>query len=300
MRRAILCVLGCGIAWAQAAEPALTFEVATVKPWTPLPDGRLMSAIHGGPGTDDPGQFTYTGAPLKSLFLMAYNVKNYQVTAPAWMDTERFDIVAKIPAGATKEQFNVMLQNLLAERFHLTLHRESKEMQGYELVVAKGGSRLKEVAVDPNAPVVNGPAFAPGERPTIDKNGFPILPKPGMVSMVSLKGALIDARTVAKEQPISKITEMVGNELRGPVIDKTGLTGKYDFTLEFAPDRANFPGLPPPPPPEPGVAAAPEAPVTGPTLQAAVQEQLGLRLEQKKVTVEMLIVDRVDKTPTEN
>ncbi|HEY4359824.1 MAG TPA: TIGR03435 family protein [Bryobacteraceae bacterium] len=286
---------------AQAIDSTLTFEVATVKPWAAGPDGRWLSSISGGPGSQDPGQIHYTGMPLRSLLTTAYNVKDYQVTAPEWMATERFDILAKIPAGTTKEQFNVMLQNLLKERFRMTLHRESKEMQGYELLVAKGGLKMKEVAVDPNAPVVDGPAFAPGERPVMNKDGFAILSKPALVSMVSLKGGTaLDAHFTAKEQPLSKIVDLVGNEMKGPVVDKTGLTGKYDFTLEFAPDIRNFPGLAPPPPPEPGAAALPDPPTTGLPFQAAIQEQLGLHLEQKKVSVEMLVVDRSEKTPTEN
>ena len=297
---ACLCLLACSLTRAQAVDSTLTFEVATVKPWAAGPDGRLYSSASGGPGTKDPGQISYTGMTLRNLLAIAYTVKDYQITAPAWMATERYDILAKIPAGTTKEQFNVMLQNLLKERFHMTLHRESKEMQGYELLVAKGGLKMKEVAADPNAPVNDGPAFAPGERPVMDKNGFPILPRPGLVSMVSLKGMSLDAHFTAKEQSLPRIVEMVGNEMKGPIVDKTGLTGKYDFNLEFAPDIRNFPGLPPPPPPEPGGAPAPDPPTTGPPFQAALQEQLGLRLEQKKVSVEMLVMDRVDKTPTDN
>ena len=295
MRIAVLAVLGCGLGFAQGVDPALTFEVASVKPSAPAPEQRFVSTIVGGPSTGDPGQFTYTNATLKSLLLMAYKVKDYQVTAPAWLDSERYDVVAKVPPGASKEQFNRMLQNLLAERFHLALHRDSKEVNGYDLVVGKNGSKLK-AAGDPDAPVVDGPAFAPGERPKIDKDGFPQLDRPALVTMVSLRNGILDAKAVAKEQPLSKLTDMLGNELRAPVIDKTGLAGRYDFTLEFAPDPANLPGLPPPPP---GAAAALET-SPAPTIQAAIQEQLGLRLEQKKIPVEMLIIDRVDKTPTEN
>src|SRR5437868_2950308 len=123
---------GCA-AWAQVTGP--TFEVASIKPSAPITDGRIMTRIRGGPGTPDPGQFTCTNVTIKLLMINAYNVKGYQIAGPDWMDSERFDITAKISPDTTKEQFQQMLQNLLKERFHLTLHHQNKEMPMYALVV---------------------------------------------------------------------------------------------------------------------------------------------------------------------
>src|SRR5947207_312669 len=132
---ASLAVLSCGAAFGQASP---SFEVASVKPAeAPSTPGMLRVGMRGGPGTPDPGQITYSNVSLKNVIMNAYNVKGYQITGPKWLDSERFDIVAKVPKGATKEEFRLMLQNLLAERFKLSLHHESKELPIYGLVVGK-------------------------------------------------------------------------------------------------------------------------------------------------------------------
>ena len=104
--------------------------------------------MRGGPGSPDPGQITYSNVSLKQVLTNAYGIKSYQVSGPKWLDSERFDIVAKIAMGATKEQFQMMLQNLLAERFKLAVHHETKELPIYALVVGKGGPKLKETVDD--------------------------------------------------------------------------------------------------------------------------------------------------------
>jgi uncharacterized protein (TIGR03435 family) len=280
----IWCVLpGCGIAFGQPADFSLSFEVASVKlAAPPAAGGRSGSAMRGGPGSNDPEQITYTYATLRSVLLKAYDVKTFQLTGPAWLDSEHYDIIAKVPPGATKDQFSRMLQNLLTERFHLALRRESKELQVYDLVVGKNGSTLKESASDPNAPPP--PPRAPGP-PTLDKNGFAELDRAGMITMrTSSDKNGIQMRITAKGQPISMLTQTLENELSRPVRDQTGLGGKYDFTLEYTPE---------------GSASANDG-LSEPHIATAVQEQLGLRLEQKKAPVEMLVIDRGDKTPTEN
>lgn len=156
--RAGICVFGCALAFGQATT-SLTFEVASVKPSAPVPpSGRVyFGPPRGGPGTPDPGQITWTYATLRALLMTAYDVKGYQISGPAWLASERYDIAAKVPAGATQEQVDVMWQNLLLERFGLRLHHESKEFKVEELVVAKGGPKLKETAQDPTAPLPPGP-----------------------------------------------------------------------------------------------------------------------------------------------
>jgi uncharacterized protein (TIGR03435 family) len=221
--------------------------------------------------------------------MTAYDVKEYQVSGPAWLNTERYDIIAKVAEGATKEQVNLMWQNLLAERFGLMLHHESKEFEVEELVIAKGGHKLKETTVDPAAGLDPGP-------PKFDKSGE--LAGPGFVSTFRAGG---QAHTVAKAQRLSKLTAMLGGVLRRPVLDKTGLTGKYDFSIEFNIDLREF-GLPPPGPGGTAPAAAPvdAAGEPGPDLAAAVQQQLGLRLVGGKANLDVLVIDKAERVPTAN
>src|SRR6516165_11144822 len=125
----VLAACLCSLVRAQPAAAKLEFEVASIKPATLPGRGPIRLGQRGGPGSGDPGRVTYTFSTMLDLLADAYSVKRNQISGgPTWLDSERFDIVAKIPAGATKEQVNVMLQNLLAERFKLTLHRETKEL----------------------------------------------------------------------------------------------------------------------------------------------------------------------------
>lgn len=160
MRQAAgIAVLASALAFAQAE----TFEVASVKPSAPVPPsgGVYFGPPRGGPGTPDPDQITWTYATLRSLLMTAYDAKTYQVTGPALLDneldTERYDIAVKVPARTTIAQVNVMWQNLLAERFGVKLHHEPKEFQVEELVIAKGGPKLKETEEDLTAPLPPGP-----------------------------------------------------------------------------------------------------------------------------------------------
>jgi uncharacterized protein (TIGR03435 family) len=271
---------------------------------------------------------------MKSLLTTAYGVKGYQISGPSWLDSERFDIVAKIAKGATKEQFQLMFQNLLAERFKLTLHRDTKELPMYALVVGKGGPKLKvseEAATAPDATPQGGAAgpggpsaFAPptppppppgsdGAGPMMNRikvgaDGMPQLP-PGMgkngLMMMMMNGRF---RMVGNAQPISALIDMLGNQVGRPVVDATELKAKYDFNLDFSPDGLNGPmgpmGMMPPPQhdggPGPGgpVAGGPDN--AGPSIFTALQEQLGLKLEQRKGPMELLVIDRLEKVPTEN
>jgi uncharacterized protein (TIGR03435 family) len=257
----------------------------------------------GGPGTPDPGQITWTNATLKTLLTIAYDVKAYQVNGPAWIDTERYDIIAKVPEGTTKEQVAVMWQNLLKERFGMVVHHESKEFQVSELVVAKGGSKLKETTLDPNAPPPALPSGPPGP-PKLDKNGAPEMNGPGLMMMIQAGSGGPVAHMVARAQPISGMTRMLGNQLNRPVVDKTGLTGKYDFNVEYTPDLNGLPALPPGggvgvEGPGPG-ASSTEASVPGSNLASAIEQQLGLRLVPSKAKLDVVVVDKAEKTPTEN
>lgn len=302
-------------ALAQVADPP-TFEVASVKTAAPPKDGRFgFTGMRGGPGTNDPGQVSYTNMPMRLLMMMAYDIKRYQVIGPDWLDSERYDVLAKVPAGATKEQARLMMQSLINERFHMKLHHESREMKLDELVVGKNGPKLKESTIDPKeaAEMPKGPPPAP---PKPDKNGFPQMERAGMLIMIRpASNGSLTARMSAKGQTMGALVGVLSNELRHPVVDKTGLAGIYDFNLEYAPEGMPGGMLPPPPPGggpaggggliapgggNPGPGGGESAGEPAPVLAAALQQQLGLRLESKKGPVDVLVIDSADKTPTEN
>jgi uncharacterized protein (TIGR03435 family) len=288
MRRAVLgtglAILACGFAFGQASGN-LTFEVASVRPAAQGDRG----FFRGGPGTPDPSQIVWNMPTLRTLLTVAYEIKDYQLNGPAWLDSEHYDIVAKVPAGATKEQVNVMWQNLLKERFGIVVHHESKEFQVDELVVAKGGVKLKETTIDPHAP----PAVETGNS---DKNGVPQMNGPGFMKTIQMGPNGLVGYVVARAQPLSQLATILGNQFRHPVVDKTGLTGKYDFNVEFTPEPSEV-RLPPGAAPGPPGAEASEP---GPNLVAAIEQQLGLRLVATKAMLDVVVVDKAEKVPTEN
>jgi len=164
----------------------------------------------GGPGTSDPGSLHCENYSLSLLVMMAYDLRGFQLSAPAWMDTARFDIVAKIPPGADRRQFELMQQKLLADRFGLKAHFENKDTTVYELTLAKSGVRFKESLE---------PAAAKPETAWRPPVGGP--PRPTMAH-VNLKG-----------QSAVELAEFLSNQFGQPVIDATGLGGRYDFAFSF-------------------------------------------------------------------
>jgi len=280
----------CSVALAQQPGSP-TFEVASIKPAAPQEMGKMMTGMRGGPGTADPTQVTFTNASLTLLLSQAYNVQNYQVTGPAWLESTRFDIVAKIPAGATKEDFRVMLQNLLAERFKMTVHKESKEAPIYALVVMKGGPKLKESPKDDAAAANTPPA-----PPQMGKDGRPQMGRGGrgMMVMMGPKGLHMQAAHSTMDQ----LCGMLSNQLGRPVTDMTGLKGEYEYTLDFSPEGLpGLRGMPPMPPPGGGADGGPGE--GGVTLFTAIQD-LGLKLEARKGPVDQIVIDSAEKAPTEN
>jgi uncharacterized protein (TIGR03435 family) len=206
-----------------------------------------------------------------------------QISGPGWIDSEKYDVAVNIPRGTTKEQYQRMLQNLLTERFQLVLHHETKVLPVYELVVAKDGPKLKESAATPNDDAPN--PGQPGKIET-DKDGFPLLP-PGRPGFTSSFGPGALSHWTARQQPISALARSLSFPTAAgrQVIDKTGLTGKYDFTLVY----------------DMRVAGAPAAD-DDPSLIVfdAVQKQLGLKLVDAKAPYDFMIIDRGNKTPAEN
>jgi len=288
---------------AQAGDSNITFEAASVKPAGPFVPGE-MGGMRGGPGTGDPGRITIPRATLSELLARAYDVWLDQISGPAWLNDRSaypYRIDATLPPDTTREQFRLMLQNLLAERFHLRLHHETKTRPGYELMVASGGPKLQEWV-----PAANAAAGKPG----VDGNGFPRLPPGASVSFVIPKGGgAVPIRMAHRETMATfcrglgaDINMSNGTPLGGPqarVVDRTGLTGTYEFTLEFAGSMGMMPSAPASG--EPGVPLASDPTEGVPDIFTAVQKQLGLKLVKvKDVPVDILIVDNADKVPTEN
>lgn len=321
---AALMVVSTALAQTPGPDKSLTFEVASIKPSPqPTPDGAgriLIRGPRGGPGTKDPGRIDYPFMTLKFILMTAYNVKNYQISGPGWLDTARFDINATMPPDTTKEQLQIMLQNLLLERFKMSVHREKKESATYSLEVVKAG-KLKESAAT-GAPVDadNPPPMPPPGPPKMGPDGFPVPPaaltsRPG-IFMMMMPGR---ARLNATAQTMQNLADSLSNQLNRPVVDSTGLTAKYDFILTYAPDNNGGPGRGGPGPgggmmvavgggPAPGAGTGPggsdnvfvpdgEAPQP---LFGAIQSQLGLKLEPKKAQIDIVVIDKIEKTPTEN
>ena len=265
------------------AQNTPSFEVASIKPNR---SGDRRMGIQMAPG----GRFVATNVTVKQLIIIAYRIRDQQISGgPSWITSEHYDISAKPEAKATPDQVNLMLRSLLADRFQLTLRKESKEMPVYVLTVAKNGPKLEE-AKDQGPATDDAPA-EPGRGPG-----------PGARLMRMGRGEL-SAQGVA----VSDFSDQLGRVLGRNVIDKTGLAGKYNFTLKWTPDdnkNAAFRGPGDGPPGAPGAPAgagadAPPPDANGPTIFAAIQEQLGLKLEAQKGPVDIYVIDRVEK-PAEN
>jgi uncharacterized protein (TIGR03435 family) len=300
-------LLKISFALAIPAAFAQSFEVATIKPAMPPAQRRAMGVNNrfgtkGGPGTDDPGLFTCNMCSVLDLVEEAYQLtQSYQISPHGTQDDPRFDFTAKVPAGATRAQFRAMLIDLLNDRFKLSVHKEKREMPVLELVVAKGGPKLKE-SVDVPAEPELAPARGAGRAAVVrDQDGFPItnrpMPKGGFnVSSTGL------ARIEGKSETMQDLAERLDGLLSKPVIDGTGLTKKYDYRITFSSatilanggrGRGDAPSDPNTP-----LASAPDN--AGTTIEGAIQSQLGLKLESKKAPVEVLVIDHAEKSPTEN
>jgi len=231
----------------------------------------------GGPGSKDPGRYSYDVATPLDLIAVAYHVDYFQISSKAPLDQQRFDLAAKVPEGATKEQFREMMRNLLAERFHLKVHMESREFPAYELVVAKSGLKLKE----------SGEGGAAEAQQQSREEGFPVLPagRPGIASTRSLSGGYELVRMRARQEPLSVLAEMIVVSTDRKVVNRTGLSGKYDFTFEYS---IELPG------------GAPGQPPAVSDLLDALPQQLGLQLVAKQVPFDVVVVESMDGTPTEN
>jgi uncharacterized protein (TIGR03435 family) len=253
-----------------------------VRPHSPQDNG--PPGRNGGPGTRDPEHYFSQGVPLRIFLCTAFAVADcqQQISGPGWIDSEKYDIAAKVPPGTSKEQFQKMLQNLLTERFHLVLHDETRNLPVYELVIAKNGLKIKEPLEAP--PNTDPPRAGPPPKVEHDEDGFPKLP-PGVPALIrSFQGSV--SHWAAQQQTMSQLAAQLsrGNLAAGrQVIDKTGLTGKYDFKLVYT-----VPGAP--------TNGDPAASI----LEDALEQQLGLKLVSSKVSFDFVIVDSGERVPSEN
>lgn len=289
----VLALLAC------PAPAQVSFEVASVKP---VPAGAAgMAPLRGGPGTDSPGRLSGV-ATLKTLLMKAYELKDFQIAGPAWLDSERYQIDARIPEGASKGQAALMLRALLSERFGLVAHKETRELPFYALLVGKNGPKLTEssaTATDATGGRGAPPRFTPGA------DGFPeIAPGEKLLRSYEVVTGGSDGlmyKLWARRETMEQLADRLSAQLNRPVVDMTGLKGQYDFALGWTVESTG--GTIPrtnPPPDEIDFHNTPVLSDTGVSIFTAVQLQLGLRLEQRRGPLPMLVVDKVEKTPTGN
>lgn len=302
-----------------AAAPA--FEVASIKPVDmPTPAQIMSGKIHAGMKIDA-ARVDIGLTSLQELICKAYDVKPYQVQGPGWLNSQvsaqRFDIIAKMPDGATKEQVPQMLQALLAERFKVAIHHESKEQAVYALVAAKGGMKLKESAPlpAPPAPEAGGPAAASSGSSEVtfkaSSGGGTVSDGEGMQQKVNVSpdGKIhLDFSGITMAKFVQgAVTPFVDR----PVVDETGLKGRYEISMEISMADAmavarkagaavpsNAPGATGGSPDAARPADA--ASDSGTSSIFATLQTLGLKLEPRKMPIDLIVVDKAEKMPTDN
>jgi uncharacterized protein (TIGR03435 family) len=263
-------LLPCAAALAQtAAGPS--FEVASVKlvaePKIPvqIPE---MQRCSGGPGSKTPGKFECKEVSLRSLLARVCDVPPMRVTGPDWVGSARYAVAVQLDPKTTPEEFRRMLEKLLTERFSLRFHRETRSTPVYLLTVAKNGPKL--------TPARRAPKSADDDKAAVQA----AMQK----SMQEMRARMAagDARsmsTFAMDGTVAKFAASLGNRIDREVLDRTGLEGEYDFSLMWTPD---------------------DHATTEPSLFAALQEQLGLKIQGAKEDLEFVVIDRAEKIPTEN
>ena len=259
-----LCIAGVGLlagwsAFGQSAAP-LSFEVASVKPAIPGPwrESKIVA-----------DRIDLPGVTLRYCLAFSNGLKEYQISGPAWLGEQKYDIVAKGSAGTTRDELPAMMQALLAQRFKLQAHTERKDFNVLVLVVGKNGPKLKKSSKDPGAEELGA--------------------KFGM-SMASSGVGRLEAKNATMAALANTLARLVG----GPVIDMTALTGRYDLDLEYLPGDGNAMSMA-----TPSGGALPAVAEPGASVFSSVL-QFGLRLDSRKVSLPSIVVDSAEKVPTEN
>lgn len=236
--------------FAQSESALPAFEVASVKRGTAAVNE--MHRVMGNNIRSSPGSLTMTSVRLSTALQWAYHMQAPQISGPSWLDSESYDIVAKSGSPVTEDQMRLMLQRLLTERFKLTFHRETKTLPAYVVTIARGGVKFSE---------------------TQEEGEVSLMPdgKSGMM---------------VQRSSIAYLTDMAAQALQEPVVDMTGLKGRYDFKMNMASVMA-------------GQAPASKEEAFGIVFKA-IEDQLGIKIEPRKVPLEMLVVDHAEKVPIEN
>lgn len=279
---------------APPVDPAARFEAASVKAADASTAGMRMMI--------QPGRFEAAGVPLRMVLRQAFQVQDYQMAgAPAWVDAERYTIVAKAPEGVPPNATMVMLLNLLKDRFNLATHVEQRELPIFNLVVARSDGRLgpslkpssvecqeliKSRAGGPGRAAGPGPGAAPAPGgpaglPPFDANNMACGTMRSGPGLFGVSG-----------RPMSVFVQMLSQSTGRPVVDKTGLAGPYDVSLKYMPEpgMAGMPaGALPPGVPVP--LGDPDAA----NIFTALREQLGLKLENARGPVDVTVIDRIDR-----
>jgi uncharacterized protein (TIGR03435 family) len=256
----------CGV-FGQTGAARPEFDVASVKPAQPSPDNRVRVQMGGDPGMDRMANVT-----LRDYVQAAYGVKDFQISGPDWLNTERFDIMAKMPPDTSREQLQLMRQKLLEDRFKLALHREKKTMPVYALVAGKGGLKVQPLAEEA------------GDNP---RRG----------GMMRMGWGHLEAQKVS----LTEFTDTLSRLVDRPVVDMTETKGRFDITLDFAPDETQLAALKG----KVRLEGGGEGKVgsddhDSPSIFAALQDKLGLKLEARKEPMDMLVIDRAERVPVEN
>jgi len=273
MRLALVTVVFASLALSQGSpDEKLQFEVVSIKPTVREPGRGLMMRVEGGPGQGDPTRIRYQNLSLHNLITIAYGIEYYQLIGADELMRVNYVVDARMPEGTTKEQLKFMMGNMLIERFKLAAHREQREMPESFVTVARNG-KMKEHVEQPAPAAAETPKDGVRKMQK-DAEGYPILDGPGMWIM----GDRARWRVEKASMPI--ILSQISSQLGHPVKDETGLTGEYDFTLSWVPGNN------------------PDA--AGPDFVTALREQLGLRVDTKKAMTEVIVLDHIEKTPTDN
>jgi uncharacterized protein (TIGR03435 family) len=265
------------------------FEVASVRVANQQPPRRpieLSGEIKGGPGTEDPERITYQWVSMNVILQTVFGLSDDQIlNQPDWAYQTRFDIVAKAPPGTTKDQANQMMQNLLKQRFNLSYHFVKKTYAEFNLVVAKdglaknglakNGPKLKEAALPDGPPPPRPDLGVPAPTPSLDRDRYPILPA-GYPNFIGFATDGV-SYTTFRSTTLADLVRLLRLNVGARVVDQTGLTGKYDFKLEYAAS-----GDP------------------APDLFAALEKQLGLKLEKTTLPLDALVIDHLDQKPSDN
>lgn len=315
-------LLGAGAALAQSPPAPLAFEVATVRPSAPFDMNAMRNgAAHLGTRIDA-SRVDIGTASLFRLICAAYRLKPYQVSGPEWLKTTTFDVQAKIPNGVSAEKVPEMLQTLLTERFGLKIHRDSKEQPVYALLVAAGGLKVKESAPEPTPPAADPSAPKPVEMSMPTLQGDLKLVRTAKGASIEMPGGEISGKVrlsvgepstpprihVESDTTMKAFADMLSAGLVDrPVVDLTGTTAVYalfgdltvDDVMNVAKAEVSFLPIGGGGGDGGGGPGSNLSDPTGSSVSKSLQN-MGLKLEPRRLPLELLVVDHIEKTPTEN